>query len=264
MKEDTNLAHLLLQSDPDHDDRPAVATRVRVIDSHLEQPVHSHRKGQLVVSLHGGVTCEVPDALWIAPPHYGVWVPGGVDHRSRATDNAQICFLLIEPGALDMPAECCTVKIAPMIREMIQHLVDQGLDYPRNGRTARLVSVLLEQLSTAPVEHLKLPISQHPKLQLIAQTFVSDCSNRLSLMEWADRMAMSEKTLARLVVRETGLTFGRWRQRFKLLLALQLLASGMTVQRVAGDLGYDSVTAFITMFKKALGVSPGKYFSDPT
>ena len=117
--------HLLLQSDPDHDDRPAVATRVRVIDSHLEQPVHSHRKGQLVVSLHGGVTCEVPDALWIAPPHYGVWVPSGVAHRSRATDNARICFLLIEPGAFDMPAECCTVKIAPMIREMIQHLVDQ-------------------------------------------------------------------------------------------------------------------------------------------
>ncbi|MEW9839205.1 MULTISPECIES: AraC family transcriptional regulator [Pseudomonas] len=33
------------------------------------------------------------------------------------------------------------------------------------------------------------------------------------------------------------------------------------MQRVAGILGYDSVNAFITMFKKALGKSPTQYFS---
>jgi len=261
MKENTNLAHLLLLSDPDRDDRPAVATRVSVVDGHVEQPVHAHRKGQLVVALHGGVTCEVPDALWIAPAQYGIWVPGGVPHRNKATDNARICFLLIEPSALDMPDACCTLRISPMVREMIQHLADQGVDYPRSGLTERLVSVLLEQLSIAPIEPLKLPISQHPKLRILVDGLTRDCSSRLSLQEWADRLAMSEKTLARLVLKETGLTFGRWQQRLRLLFALQLLATGMSVQRVAGDLGYESVTAFITMFKKALGISPGKYFA---
>jgi AraC-like DNA-binding protein len=72
---------------------------------------------------------------------------------------------------------------------------------------------------------------------------------------------MSERSLARLVVRETGLTFGRWRQRFHLIVAVRSLSSGLAVQDVASTLSYDSVTAFITMFKKALGQSPARYIS---
>lgn len=45
------------------------------------------------------------------------------------------------------------------------------------------------------------------------------------------------------------------------MIALAQLAKGNSVQNVAGDLGYDSVNAFITMFKKAIGQSPTKYFS---
>jgi len=37
------------------------------------------------------------------------------------------------------------------------------------------------------------------------------------------------------------------------------LAAGATVKDVSGDLGYESVSAFITMFKKALGTSTSRY-----
>lgn len=73
---------------------------------------------------------------------------------------------------------------------------------------------------------------------------------------------MSERSLARLVATETGLSFGRWRQQLHLIVALRELASGATVQNVSDKLGYESVTAFITMFKKALGSTPGKYFAN--
>jgi AraC-like DNA-binding protein len=46
-----------------------------------------------------------------------------------------------------------------------------------------------------------------------------------------------------------------------LIVALRELTSGASVQQVSADLGYDSVAAFITMFKKALGKPPGKYLS---
>ena len=73
--------------------------------------------------------------------------------------------------------------------------------------------------------------------------------------------ALSESSLARLVVKETGLSFGRWRQQLHLIVAIRELASGASVQQVSGDLGYESVTAFITMFKKVLGKPPAKYLS---
>ncbi|MGU3575041.1 helix-turn-helix domain-containing protein [Brucellaceae bacterium C25G] len=72
-------------------------------------------------------------------------------------------------------------------------------------------------------------------------------------------MAMSENSLTRLVQQETGLTFGRWRQQFQLIVAIRSLTSGKTVQQISGDLGSESVSAFITMFKKALGASPANY-----
>jgi AraC-like DNA-binding protein len=255
------LNQTLFQYDPDASDRPATALRVEVEQSDAEQPVHTHRKGQLVMALHGGVTCEVPRALWMVPPHHAVWIPGGMPHSNRATGNARIYFLFIEPQAAPMPDQCCTVEISPLVREMIKYLSEQGPGYSKDGPTARLVSVLLEQLCAAPLAQLHLPISPHPKIRRIADALAADPSDRSTLAAWGDRLAMSDRTLARLVRRETGLTFGRWRQQLHLIVALRQLAAGASVQRVAGNLGYDSVTAFITMFKKALGQPPAQYFS---
>jgi len=64
------------------------------------------------------------------------------------------------------------------------------------------------------------------------------------------------------MVQETGLSFGRWRRQLHLVIALRELAGGATVQQVAGDLGYESTTAFIVMFKKALGATSSRYFAD--
>jgi AraC-like DNA-binding protein len=66
--------------------------------------------------------------------------------------------------------------------------------------------------------------------------------------------------LARLFERETGLSFARWRQQARLLRALELLALGEAVTGVALDLGYESLSAFISMFRQSLGTTPAKYF----
>ncbi|MGB3072576.1 MAG: helix-turn-helix transcriptional regulator [Ottowia sp.] len=256
-----SLTESLGRYDPDVNDRPALALRVEVEQNDVEQPIHQHRKGQLVMALRGGVMCEVPGALWMVPPQHGVWIPGGMPHSNRVTNNARIGFLFVEPGTAPLPDKCCTLVIKPMVRELIQYLADQGPDYPREGPSARVAAVLLEQLALAPVEQLHLPVPDHPRIRRIADSLAADPSDRRTLAEWAQMLATSERSLARLVQRETGLTFGRWRQQWHLIVALQQLAGGATVQQAAGDLGYDSVTAFITMFKKALGQPPAQYFA---
>jgi len=255
------LVQLLHSFSPDQDRRPAVALRVDVQQNDVEQPVHSHRKGQLVLALRGGVTCEVPKAMWMVPPQHAVWIPGGLPHSNHVTDNARIYYLFIEPDAAGMPTECCTLVINPLVRELIRYLADRDPAYAREGPTARLVTVLLEQLAVAPIEQLHMPISDHPRIRRIADALAADPADRSTLAQWASKMAMSDRTLARLVLRETGLTFGRWRQQLHLIIAMQQLSSGASVQQVAGNLGYDSVTAFITMFKKALGKPPAQYFA---
>ncbi|VVE71155.1 AraC family transcriptional regulator [Pandoraea captiosa] len=247
--------------DPDATDRPAVARGFQIEDYDAEIPVHRHRKGQLILALHGAVTCSVAGALWIVPPQCGVWIPGGMPHSNRATANARLCYLFVEPGIVALPHQCCTLSISPMVREMILHLANAPLDYESGGHTDRLARVLLDELMLQPMERLHLPISDHPKIRTIADALSANPGDRSTIAQWAHRLALSERTLTRLIVKETGLSFGRWRQQLHLLIAVRELASGVPVQRVSENLGYESVTAFITMFKKALGLPPTRYFA---
>lgn len=87
--------------EPDSGHESAIAFRIRVVEAEQYIPAHSHRKGQLILALHGALTCEVENAMWMVPPQYAVWVPGQLSHSNRATPGAQVCFLFIEPGAAD-------------------------------------------------------------------------------------------------------------------------------------------------------------------
>ena len=76
----------------------------------------------------------------------------------------------------------------------------------------------------------------------------------------ARRVATSARTLERIFQEETGMTFGRWRQQLRLLQAMRLLAAGRPVTAVALEVGYESPSAFIAMFKRTLGTTPHRYF----
>jgi AraC-like DNA-binding protein len=257
-----SLHYPWLNLDVDDLSAPVIAVRVDVTGTKAEVPDHRHRKGQLVFALGGGVTCRVPSGLWMVPPHCGVWIPGGMQHSNLATANARLFFVYIEPDLVGLPDRCCTLSISPLLRELIVELSDQvANDDEREGLLTR---VLLRELPRMAVQHLHLPLSPEPRLKRIAAGLAENPSDRSTLAEWAKRSALSESSLARLVVKETGLSFGRWRQQLHLIVAIRELSSGASVQQVSADLGYESVTAFITMFKKALGKPPAKYLNSVT
>ncbi|MBP2551754.1 AraC-like DNA-binding protein [Neorhizobium galegae] len=248
--------------DPDTLDRTAFAVRLDFSQYKDEVPLHKHRQGQLVMALHGAVTCRTENALWIVPPQCGVWIPGGILHSNQATSNAVLSYLFVEPGAVPLPMDCCTLSVSPLLREMILRLADVPVAFGGNDHIDRMVRVMLDELAQMPVEALSLPASHHPKIAAITAALTEDPSDRRTLADWAVHIALSERSLKRLMVEETGLTFGQWRRQLHLVIALRELASGASVQRVSGDLGYESPTAFIVMFKKALGTTPARYFSN--
>lgn len=77
----------------------------------------------------------------------------------------------------------------------------------------------------------------------------------------AKEATTGERTLNRRLVEETGLSFGRFRQQLHIILAIQELSRGAAVHNVALDLGYESASSFVTMFRKALGTSPARYMA---
>lgn len=243
---------------PDSDTALASAFLIAGSDNQCESPRHRHRKGQLILAVHGGVTCKVMNALWIVPKNCALWVPGGRDHSNHVTPNARLCFLFIEPGAAEMPDFCCTLALPALVRELILHLatLPQGNDSPVRQR---LVQVLFDQLPRKPDSQYYLPYPEDNRLRRMIDYMRENPADMLLQYDWAKTLAMSERNLSRLILRETGMNFRRWKQQLQFILAIEALSGGASVQQTAGLLGYDSATAFINMFKRALGKTPGHW-----
>jgi AraC-like DNA-binding protein len=56
------------------------------------------------------------------------------------------------------------------------------------------------------------------------------------------------------------MTFGKWRQQLRLMEGMRLLAEGAKVTHAALESGYGTASAFTSMFRKALGITPRSYF----
>src|SRR3546814_12320135 len=99
------------------------------------------------------------------------------------------------------------------------------------------MSVILDQVSNLPAEPLFLPVARDSRLQPIIDSLLADPSDSRSLDEWAAEVGSCSRTLSRLFVMQTGLTFGRWRERARVLAAVKGLSERRSVTELAYELG---------------------------
>lgn len=248
---------------PDDVPRPVLIYGVTLETGVIELTHHRHRKAQLLMTLRGVFTCEVETGLWLVPPHCAIWIPGGAVHAMKASGPIEGYNAFIDPAAAKgLPLACCTLAVSPLLRELLVRGASFPLDYPEGGPESRLGTLLLDEIEAAPIERLHLPMPTDERLRRIAEAMMADPADRGTMETWAQRFGMSERTLARILDRETGMSFGRWRQQLMIMLALQWMAAGASIQSVALDLGYESAGTFVTMFRKVFGISPGRYMAE--
>ena len=224
-------------------------------------PSHRHRRGQLVAASLGVMTVTTDEGTWIVPPERAVWVPGGVEHQIRMSGRVEMRTLYLSGKAITgLPSGCCVVAVSPLLRQLVLRVVAMPQPFPLGSADERLVDVLLDEIQTTPIAPLHLPRPADPRLRRVADALVESPEDARGLADWAKTAGASPRTLERLFHRETGMSFGAWRRQLRLLHALERLASGESVTTVALALGYDSTSAFIAMFRRNLGRTPGSYF----
>ena len=190
---------------------------------------------------------------WVVPPLRAVWVPAGVEHEIRMTGHVKMRSLYFEPGVASFPKRCVVVSVSPLLRELVVHAVAHAPLV-----RGHLVGLLLEQLDELPTVPLHLPMPADNRARRIAELLLVNPADARSLGQLAS--GASRRTIERLFVSETSLTFGQWRTQARLMHALRLLAAGESVTRVGLEVGYESTSAFVAMFKRALGNTPGRYY----
>jgi AraC-like DNA-binding protein/mannose-6-phosphate isomerase-like protein (cupin superfamily) len=240
--------------------RPLVAVALNYPGGHLI-PAHMHQSAQLLYASQGVMTVTTSKGIWVVPPERAVWVPALTQHEILTFGRLSMRTLYIKGDVVsDLPKQCCVVTVSRLLRELILHATTLPRLYDLSGSDARIMSVILDQIQNLPVTPLDLRIPRDPRLNKIYKALVDNPADNRSLEDWGHKVGACSRTLTRLFQAETAMNFRQWRQQFRILEALKRLGQRETVTNIAIDLGYDSPSAFIGMFKKALGKTPGQYF----
>ena len=234
-----------------------------LIMSELEWDFHSHPRGQLAYASSGVIKVFTDTGSWVVPPSQAVWRPANINHSVNPEVHTEIRYLFIDPSYLDrFPAECSIVEVSPLLRELILRVADFGDNYSDNSPARRICSVILDELQALKPSLLHLPGATDRRLLRIMQGMIEQPETKTGLSRWSQLVGASERTLSRLFIKETGMTFQQWRKQLLLHEAVDRLGKGESVINVALDLGYHSPSAFVAMFKKALGKPPKQYLRD--
>ena len=244
----------------DVDPLPVVTKSTDYPAGHTIEP-HHHARGQLVYAEHGVMMVAGDGGQWIVPPTRAIWMPPGVSHRIRCIGVVHMRSIYVRPdAAVHLPAQAQAVGVSGLLAELIRAAVRVPLPYAADSRDGRLMRLLLDELHALPVLPLHLPQPRDERLHRICTRLAERPDDTSTLADWAVALGVDAKTIQRLFARETGMTFGQWRQQARLLHGLERLALGDKVVDVALALGYDSPSAFAAMFKRQFGEPPGAFF----
>lgn len=223
---------------------------------------HTHRRAQVLYGMSGVMEVETDDGAWAIPPYSGVWIPAGKRHRVRM-QGVSTRSLYIEPAAAPRPADHCeALVISPLLHQLLLASADMPALYDEDGRDGALAQLLLHEVRQTQTMPLFAPIPQDRQLARLCKAFLKSPSIQATPQMWAQRLHKSLRTFTRFFHQQTGMSFGAWRQQACLLAALPRLSAGQSVTQVALDLGYDSPSAFSTMFKRRLGKTPMNFISE--
>ena len=241
-------------------DRPVVI-RVEEYPAGYTTYRHWHRWNQLAYATSGVITVTTAQNIWVVPPQRAVWIPARIEHDIRTANSVSMRNTYISQREVPwLPPNCCIVSVTPLLRELIFRASNFRQRYELNGHQERIMTLVLDELKESPLMPLHLPEPNDSRLRIITTLIRQDPADRRTLEEWGRKVGASSRTLSRLFLAETGMTFRHWQRQARLLEGMIRLAERQSVTEVALEIGYETPSAFIAMFRRALGATPGQYF----
>ena len=223
-----------------------------------QPPPHRHRRGQLAHCPDAPLTVQAGDRLFLLGPGEAIWIPGSLPHALGARSGRTALNLYVEPGSTallgDRPA---LFSVGGLERELVITLAASGRAEIGRPAHERLVDVLFDRLRpTRPAGTLRLPAD--PALAAMQRRWLAGEEREHELAIWAERLAISPRTLQRRILAATGMPFRAWRQRVVLTACFDPLIRGLPVKVVAADAHYASTSAFVAAFRRTFGLTPGE------
>jgi len=227
--------------------------------------LHAHREAQLVFAAEGLMQVETPKGRWLVPPDRAVWVPARLGHAIDVLADIEMRSIYFQPRWLaacgaggELKSEF-VVRVHPLPRELVLALFDDQSD---SERAMLLAEVIVGELARAGDASTFMPMPADPKARRIAELLLQHPADDRDLDALARAVGVSGRTVSRLFPLETRLTFKVWRQRARIIGAIEMLGRpGQSIKRVATRLGFSSTAAFSFAFRQVTGQTPTEFLS---
>ena len=222
-------------------------------------PTHSHTEGQLTFAASGMVQVVTPQGIWLVPPQLAAWVPPGVRHSLDIVTEAELWLVHVgreqigDWGFAALLDRAFALRVTPLLHSLLSEAVaiDAGSD-----KAELVVRLMLHELTAMPDAPTYLPMPESPTGRRLADLALEDRRGAMGLRELASAAATSVRTASRLFPAETGMTLKSWRQRARIVSAMQRLADGDAPAQAAHQAGFASTAAFSHAFRQVTGVTP--------
>ena len=223
-----------------------------------ENAPHRHPLGQFVLVKHGVLHGHTPEQHWLMKPGMAVWIPPDTVHWGKAYSRVDLTVLYIAPTlCYGLTSRVKLIDTSFLISALCERLADTRAPLSDTRRNT-MRQLLFEEIEEKPASNLTLLLPQDGRLKKVTDSLIADPAQRLSLAEWGHRVGATERTLARLVRKETGLRFTEWHNRLLLAVAWQGLAEGASNEQLSMMLGFSSGDSFGHWFRRVADSRPGQ------
>jgi hypothetical protein len=198
-----------------------------------------------------------PQHIWLLSPGRAIWLPGGLSHGLQAIDHVVTQNLYLTPQASrQFGLQCRGLAATPLLHTLIAAGLEETVSTERQALILALLSDELARLPASMLCHVILPSDR--RVRQVCDTFAASWTMR---PRWrgGGKSGGQRAHAGAVVPRRDPSQFLRMASAIRLLEAVCNLARGVTVSKLAHELGYASASAFIAMFRKKLGVSPQRY-----
>jgi len=256
----SDVAPIIIDKTPAADFRDGVGVLATTYPRGTHLPLHRHDTAQLLFAASGTMQVATPTGRWLVPQHRAVWLPPRFPHAVDMLTDVAMRSTYMEPGALRRgwiappPEADRVIGVSPLLRALILALFDPAIS---SRRRRALVELLLDEVTVSPPAPTFVPMPRSAAMARVADAAIADIAGRRDLADLAGEAGTSVRTISRLFPVETSLTFKAWRQRVRIMAALERLGAGATVKDVAARLGFSSSAAFAVAFRSVMGHAPG-------
>lgn len=225
---------------------------------------HAHEESQLTYAASGMVQVYTDEGRWLVPPQLAVWIPAGVQHRVELLTDAELWMVHWQPLAEKAwaPPTLQDRSFALQVTPLLRSLLTAAFTADAVPQKAELIGrLMLHELTETAHAPTFLPMPTSPAGRRVADLAIADHRNRQDLGALASRAATSVRTVSRLFTAETGLSFKTWRQRARIVHAMNRLARGEAIAKVSADCGFASTAAFSWAFRQVTEMTPTSFIA---